>query len=386
MMPEWLMLVLGRVYGNLSPAIRPFAKRVFDWGALQVQAVIQRRSVVKTVRVEFLDFEIADLAQRAVLGPGHQEVLVQAEYSCVSPGTERAVLCGLPGARRPFPYVPGYSVVGRVAAVGRMGPWQKGQRVAGRMAHASLGVLSPASLFAVPDGVAADDAAWIELGIIVLQGIRKGRIRPGERVAVIGQGVIGQLAVRLARVAGAGQVVAVAASRRRAAMALGPKAADEFVASTESPAVVKAISADITVEAVGTTEAILLAIEATRPGGRVVLLGSSRDLGRNLAWWTLAQVRNVTVIGAHIGALPRTDSSFGMSPYHREGQLFLNLLAAGRLKVADLVTWRAVPTECNRVYEVLAEGGGNHVGILFDWTQLVPATSGGQPVVWFSRR
>jgi hypothetical protein len=38
--------------------------------------------------------------------------------------------------------------------------------------------------------------------------------------------------------------------------------------------------------------------------------------------------------------------------------------------VSDLITWRAAPWECNQVYEVLAEGGREHVGIVFEWERL----------------
>ena len=49
--------------------------------------------------------------------------------------------------------------------------------------------------------------------------------------------------------------------------------------------------------------------------------------------------------------------------------MFLALLAAGRLKVEDLVTWDAAPDECNAVFEVLAKGGADQVAISFDWSQ-----------------
>jgi len=327
--------------------------------------------------VVFVDFESADLEAYEFIGPAKGEALVRARRSLVSPGTETAVLRGLPGARRSFPYVPGYSVCGRVERVGRgTRGLEPGTLVAGRMAHASHGIMTPASMFVVPDGVPPEEACFIELGIIVLQGIRKSRIRPGTRLAVVGQGLIGQLAVRLARAAGAGPIVAVASSLRRMASAMKPGGADQFVALEGEPDAVGGISAEIVIEAVGSSRAITTAMEAAREGGTVVLLGSSRDLGRNLDWWEIAQRRRLTLVGAHIGALPSADASAGRWTYRQEGCLFLDLLAANRLTVSDLVTWRASPAECNRVYEVLAEGGGEHVGIVFDWDHLAAEAAG----------
>jgi threonine dehydrogenase-like Zn-dependent dehydrogenase len=63
------------------------------------------------------------------------------------------------------------------------------------------------------------------------------------------------------------------------------------------------------------------------------------------------------------------DPSPGRWTYDQEGRLFLELLETGRLRVSDLITWRARPVECNSVYEALADGGQGHVGILFDWKQ-----------------
>jgi L-iditol 2-dehydrogenase len=366
-MPSWLVTILGAVYTRIPASLRPPLRRAFLWLLLRIQALFGRRRVEHGQRVEFLDFEIAHLEPYEFLGAGPQDVFVRAHASCVSPGTERAVLCGLPGARRPFPYAPGYSTVGTVVRAGKESSYKPGDRVAGRMSHASHGVMVPTSTFRVPDGVKDDEAAFIELGIICLQGVRKAAIRPGERVAVVGQGLIGQLAGRLARLAGAEPIVAVAASRRRMDTALRNGAADSFVALSDDPAGIDRIEADVVIEAVGSAPAIALAMRAARRGGRVVLLGSSRDLGRGLDWWSMAQERDLTLVGAHIGVMPRRDQSATLWTYEQEGRLFLDMLARGGLSMADMITWRATPDDCNRVYEVLAGGGAEHVGIVFDW-------------------
>jgi threonine dehydrogenase-like Zn-dependent dehydrogenase len=369
-MPEWLLKFLGKAYERTPAAVRPAAKQTFLWSALRLEGAATRRKVVRGHRIEFLGFEIAHLEPYEFLGPAPNEVQVRALASCVSPGTERAVLCGLPGARRQFPYAPGYSTAGIVEKVGGKVPGVKpGDLVAGRMPHANRGILTRGSLFRVPRGVSPQAASFLELGIITLQGMRKANIRPGNRIAVVGQGLIGQLATRMARLVGGDPIIAVATSRRRAKSAVSPAGATEFVATSEHPDAVRRIEADIVIEAVGSAQAIVLAMDAARHGGTVVLLGSSRDLGRDLDWFRIAQERKLTLVGAHIGALPARDASPGRWTYEQEGRLFLELLAAGRLDISDLVTWRPSPSECNQVYEVLAAGGREHVGIVFDWQQ-----------------
>jgi threonine dehydrogenase-like Zn-dependent dehydrogenase len=222
------------------------------------------------------------------------------------------------------------------------------------------------SMFPVPAEVSDEEASFIELGIITLQGVRRACIAPGFRVAVVGQGLIGQLANRLARVCGAARVVGVASSRHRAASALDGGWVDEFVALAENP-VLGGIGADVVIEAVGTPGAVLTAMSCARDGGTVVLLGSSRGLGRNIDIFSAAQKRQITMVGAHISVLPTRDVSPGRYTYEEEGRLFIELLRTRRLPVADLITWRANPSDCNAVYEVVAGGGDRHIGIMFDW-------------------
>jgi threonine dehydrogenase-like Zn-dependent dehydrogenase len=162
-------------------------------------------------------------------------------------------------------------------------------------------------------------------------------------------------------------VVAVAASRNREATALKPGGAHAYVALSKDPQALDALNCDVVVEAVGTPGAIEQAIRAARPGGRVILLGSSRGIGRDVDLLGGAQRRGVDVIGAHISAIPDREQSPGLWSYREEGETFLGLLSDGRLAVTDLVTWRAKPEACNAVYEVLAAGGAEHVGIVFDW-------------------
>lgn len=366
------LTALKSIYHKLPPEAQPYVRSAYNYAELRSRAVRQRRAVHRGHRVEFLDLEIANLEPYEFLGPGPGEVLVDTRCTLVSPGTETAVLCGLPGVPRGmFPFPPGYSAVGVARAVGAGMNVRIGQRVAGRLPHASRGIMSSISLFAVPDDVSDEQACFIELGIITLQGVRRAAIKPGDRVVVLGQGLIGQMANRLARVCGAAWIGGVAVSRSREATARRGGWIDEFVALKENPALSE-IGADVVIEAVGTPGAVLTAVDCAREGGSVVLLGSARGLGRNLEIYRRAQLRNITLVGAHISVLPDRDVSPGRYTYQEEGRLFLDLLRFKRLEVADLITWHARPEDCNMVYEVLAKGGEHHVGITFDWRAFDP--------------
>lgn len=371
-MPIWIINILAAIYTRIPRDFRPPLKSAFYWILIRIQAIAKRRPIHKGQRVTFVDFEVADLELFEFLGPGPDEILVEALNSTVSPGTERAVLCGLPGARRTFPYLPGYSTAGRVTAVGkRVRKISVGDRVAGRIHHMSHETVRSDSLFNVPDNVSDLEASFIELGIITLQGVRKARLEPGDRVAVVGQGLIGQMANRIVRLLGVVEVIAVASSARRANTALVPGGANNFF-SLDQCLDPSTIQADVVIEAVGTPDAVELAMRCARDQGRVVLLGSSRGISREVDYLKAAQLRDLEVVGAHISAIPSHDPSPGMWTYRQEGELFLNLLASKKLSVKELLTWLAHPGESNAVYEKLASGGGAEVAIVFDWKARMP--------------
>lgn len=366
-MPAWLIKFLAFVYMRIPVSLRPYAKRIFHWIVLRAEARIERRKIFRGQRIVFVENEIADLEDYEFLGPGRSEVSVRVEATVISPGTETAVLCGLPGARRSFPYYPGYSCVG---IVDRVGPgvteFSEGQRVVGRIGHASRATVNCGQLFSVPDNVDSVSASFIELGIIALQGIRKARISPGDRIVVLGQGLIGQLCNRITKLMGASDVVAVATSQRRKAVALRQGGADRFVALQDDHEV-DCLDADVVLEAVGQPDAIAMAMRCARQGGTVSLIGSARGLSWDFSIQELIQNQELEVIGSHISAMPNHDQSKGRWTYRAEGELFLRLLEAGLLSVDELVTWIAQPIEGNAVYECLAHGGDRHVGIVFDW-------------------
>lgn len=105
------------------------------------------------------------------------------------------------------PIALGYSCAGVVEAAGRGAEeFAAGDRVAcagmGYASHADL-VYVPRNLaVAIPAGVSFDDAAYVTLGAIALQGVRVTEPRLGDAVAVIGLGLLGQLAVQILRASG----------------------------------------------------------------------------------------------------------------------------------------------------------------------------------------
>jgi L-iditol 2-dehydrogenase len=124
-------------------------------------------------------------------------------------------------------------------------------------------------LHPLPDQLSVTDGALLEPLGVAIHALDLGHVPFDGTVAVVGCGPIGLLAIQLLRAAGASRVLAVEplAHRREAAAKFG---ADEVV-SPETD--VAGYGGDVTFDMSGTDDAVRLAMESVRPGGRVVLGG-----------------------------------------------------------------------------------------------------------------
>jgi threonine dehydrogenase-like Zn-dependent dehydrogenase len=122
------------------------------------------------------------------------------------------------------------------------------------------------ALVPLPAGVDVSNACLVEPLAVAIHGMRRARVRPGERVAVVGGGTIGLVAVAAARAAGAEADLVARHDVQRAA---GDRLGAGLVTDDRGY--------DVVVDAVGTSEAVERAIALAAPGGRLILLGSYWD-------------------------------------------------------------------------------------------------------------
>jgi L-iditol 2-dehydrogenase len=135
-------------------------------------------------------------------------------------------------------------------------------------------------LHPLPDRIGAAEGALLEPLGVAIHALDLAHLHPGDRVAVIGCGPIGLLALQLTQRITGGAVLAVdpLPHRRDAALRFGARAAvapaDAVSAGRE---IVGEEGFDVTVEIAGTDAAVAIAIELARPGARVVLAGIPDD-------------------------------------------------------------------------------------------------------------
>lgn len=226
--------------------------------------------------------------------PTGSEVLVRNHFTGVSPGTEWRTLRESSSDQ---PYVPGYQAVGQVEDVGpdaviaadswvfHQGSCDCGKYKAQWGGHTALALVRENDLYVLPDGIDPPGVALAKLAAISLRGLRKACTQPGETVAVVGLGIIGQMSVRLSRCLGANVVgFDRLASRVEAAVASGIEARvirDSLRATWDG---LGREAPDVIIDATGNqqalNEAVLLARQPdpfdapAREGTRYVLQGS----------------------------------------------------------------------------------------------------------------
>lgn len=129
-------------------------------------------------------------------------------------------------------------------------------------------------VFKIPENVSFEEAALAEPTAVAIQGVKRGRIRLGEVVAIIGAGPIGLLTLQVARAAGASKVYIadLEESRLKKAKLLG---AEETINAEKRDSVREIMDlthnrgVDVALEAVGSSITINKAIRMVRPGGRL---------------------------------------------------------------------------------------------------------------------
>ncbi len=135
---------------------------------------------------------------------------------------------------------PGYSSSGVVVELGADVPgFCVGDRVAcsgtGYASHAEYNTVPHQLLTPIPDGVDFDEAAFVTLGAIAMQGVRRAQPTFGETFVVSGLGLVGQLAAQIAQAAGCHVIASDPIPEKRAlALELGADAVcapDELAAT-----------------------------------------------------------------------------------------------------------------------------------------------------------
>jgi L-iditol 2-dehydrogenase len=189
----------------------------------------------------------------------------------------------------------------------------------------------------LPAGMTAEEGALVEPLGVALHAVDLARVQPGETAAVFGCGPIGLLVIQVLRDLGLAPVVAteLLPHRLAAAVAFGAVAA-----SAERPP----IDVDVAFDTAGMDDALAGAIEACRPGGRVVLVGIPPH-DRSSYRASVARRKELTL------QLCRRMEAADL-------ERAIALAAAGRIDLAGLITHRYQLEEARKAFATLAARSG----------------------------
>jgi (R,R)-butanediol dehydrogenase/meso-butanediol dehydrogenase/diacetyl reductase len=128
----------------------------------------------------------------------------------------------------------------------------------------------------INDDLGEDVAALAEPLAVMVRGVRKGRLQPGEVVTIVGAGTIGLCGIAAAKAGGASEVICIAHGGKRAEIAA--KVGVDYILNSRDEGwkeryfeLTHGLGSDMVIDSGGNAEAIRLALELTRRGGRCVL-------------------------------------------------------------------------------------------------------------------
>jgi L-iditol 2-dehydrogenase len=203
-------------------------------------------------------------------------------------------------------------------------------------------------LIPLPAGLTAADGAMLEPFGVALHAVDLAHVRAGTTVGVFGSGPIGLFILQAARLAGAANLFATDLASRphrlEAARALGARVypAD----GSEARAIAsdaKGFGLDVAIEAAGVQAAVDAAVEAVRPGGRVVLAGIPPDERTSFPASTARRK------GLTISLVRRMKHTYARA---------IALALAGRVDLRSVVTHRFPLTEARAAFELAARREG----------------------------
>jgi len=325
-----------------------------------------------------------EFVETAMPEPAAGQVVVKTVVSSISSGTERALLTGECniniGAAKvaevpTYPRWPGYSAAGVIAAVGEgVTSVDVGDRVAiidtGHQLYEATDVKN---VFKIEDHVSFQEAALWHIATFPLAAIRKCQLEIGESAIVMGQGVLGMIAVKLLHVAGATPIIAVdpVPEKRQWALENGADyALNPF--DPEFAATVKKITgggAKVGIEVTGIGQGLDGILDCMARFGRVALLGCTRKSDFTIDYYRKVHGPGITLVGAHTNARPKQESYHGWWTRWDDEKALRALHQSCRIEFASMVSEIHKIADYKEVYHRLATEKSFPV-IQFDWSDL----------------
>ena len=216
--------------------------------------------------------------------------------------------------------------------------------------------IRPDMVLKVPDNVSDEEVAMVEPSAVGLHAVHLANIKVGEKVLVIGGGIIGLVTAMFAKMEGASYVALSETNNARGDKSVRLGVADEWYDAKDTK-MLENMSLktnggfDVVLDCCGNSPAVSSALMAVRPGGRVILVGVS--LGTVTIPTVVAVMRELTIQGS----IAYTKEEF---------QTCIDLMAGKKIEVLKFVDDIVGLDGVQKAYERLTSGDDDAVKILVD--------------------
>lgn len=216
--------------------------------------------------------------------------------------------------------------------------------------------IRPDMVLKVPDSVSDEEVAMVEPSAVGLHAVHLANIKVGEKVLVIGGGIIGLVTAMFAKMEGASYVALSETNNARGDKSVRLGVADEWYDAKDTKMLEKMSlktngGFDVVLDCCGNSPAVSSALVAVRPGGRVILVGVS--LGTVTIPTAVAVMRELTIQGS----IAYTKEEF---------QTCIDLMAGKKIEVLKFVDDIVGLDGVQKAYERLTSGDDDAVKILVD--------------------
>lgn len=226
-------------------------------------------------------------------------------------------------------------------------------------------VVAPvANLVPVPDNVSLEAAAMTEPASVALHAVRRGGgTLPGESVAIFGIGPIGLMVAQWVRTMGASRIFLFDIDTPKLELARGLGFEAVFDSREASPvetvaSLTAGAGADLTFDGAGVPPTLLAALESTRRGGRVVLLGNpSGDVTVPATLISQLMRREVSIHGTW-------NSDYSVHGNDDDWRTVLGAMSQGVLDLEPLITHRVSLDGAIEMLETMRDGASFYSKVL----------------------
>lgn len=201
--------------------------------------------------------------------------------------------------------------------------------------------------FRIPDDLSYEEATFHEPLGCVLRAFRTAQLQPGQCVLVLGSGIAGMLIIHMAKILGAGKILAVDEASYRLDMARKYGADVTMVPSQETSVCVREMNsgrlADLVFVSTGAQQAHHQALECVERGGKVLFFGlTDPDFKLPVSINNLFVRNDITLT-----------TSYGASPY--DSWQALELMRAARVDVEGMISHRLSLAETGKGFQLVLD-------------------------------